>query len=985
MRYFTILLVFINASLYPQQQKIDSLLTLMDISNDSTKVGVLLALSEQHNYHDFEKASLYAHQAMNLAATLGRKEDEILSLYKLGTLSFHKKVDTSSIKYLDKGIKKAKANNDNFLIAEGYYHLSKFHEVEGNFPKALDFINRALKIYKALNKQREEASCYSSIGHIYNNLSNYEKALELYFKALRIYETLNNKNGQAIIFTNIGNIYLQTSNFDDASDYFLKAMAIDKESNDREGILVSFLNLGVAQQKMANYNTAITYFEEALIIARELNLRFDEAILMGNMGATFRSQKKYEESLSYLLDALGIKKELKKWRSVAHTYNDISETYLEMGNLLEAKRYASEAIAVPEGADLNQLREAYNLLAKSSYRLGNLDAYTYQQKGNSIKDSIFSIEANAKMDELEIAYQTSKKEDQIINLTAQNKAAEFKRRSYLAGSVMVSMVLLLLFNQQRLKTRKNRELLKKEKEVERMKSQFFANISHEFRTPLTLILGPIESMQSLVKDPKMSYNLDVMKKNAGKLLFLINQLLDLSKLEAGKLKLEVVKNDVVPIIRGVTMAFHSMAEIKEIELHLTTDTDYLEAYFDKEKLETIMVNLLSNAFKFTPPKEKIGVQFSGNEMNKFGKCYTIGISDTGRGIPLVDLPHIFNRFYRSSQVREKLNEGTGIGLALTKELVELHRGTITVESKVDRGTKIVVQLPVDRIQFQADEITAKVRRGDYREDVLINNLNSTELQNSTIDTDQAKPMLLLVEDNEDVMRYIKDVFQDDYTVLEAIDGEEGIDMALEQVPDMIISDVMMPKKDGYEVCNTLKKDERTSHIPIILLTAKASLQNKIEGLETQADDYVIKPFVPQELKLRVKNLIASRKKLQEKYKHEMILKPSEITVNSVDQSFLENIMNVVEDNIGNEEFSVEQLGQIIGMSRSQLHRKLKALLDQAPNQFIRSFRLRRAHNLLSQNAASTSEIAYQVGFGSPSYFTKCFREQYGYTPSDVQN
>lgn len=983
MRYFIGTFFFITYGLFAQEHKIDSLTTLMEISHDSAKVEVLLALSEEYHYLDTEKARMFGVQALDMARLSGHQIREIKSLYQLARLASNKDAEPSSSELMEEGLEKAKLINNEFLVAEGYYFLSKYYELNGDFARALDYINRALVIYSDLNRQKEEASSYSSMGLIYNRLSNFEKSLDLYFKALQIHESINNKYGQAIVLTNIGNIYLLTSKYDEAKEYFLMALTIDKDNNDREGILSSLLNLGVVHQKISDYQTAIALFNEALLISKELNLKLDEAILMGNIGSSLCSLHRYEESLTHLFYALNIKKELKRWGSAAHTYNDLSETYLAMHNPSEAKRYALEAVKVAKNTNLDQQQEGYALLAQASYRLSELEAYDYLKLANAIKDSIFSIEANAKMDELEMRYETKQKEEEIQQLTEQAQAAEFKRKSYLAVGVISTIALLLLVNQQRLKVLKNKELSKKEQEMEVMKSQFFANISHEFRTPLTLILGPIEGMQSETDNPKLQYNLEVMKRNGNKLLKLINQLLELSKLEAGKFKLNVAEEDIVPIIRGVTMAFYSMAELREIDLQIHTELDHLNTYVDREKLEIILVNLLSNAFKFTPKSGTIKVMISTNNTNAQTHSYSITVRDTGVGISEKDLDQIFNRFYQSTNDLGHGYDGTGIGLALTKELVGLHKGTIKVDSRVGVGTGFTIELPVGKEHFKAEEILSISPLLNEGRETLIQALPEMDLPDYDVAVNMSKPIVLLVEDNSDVMQYLKDIFQDHYQVMQARDGAEGITMALEQIPDLIISDVMMPKKDGYEVSKTLKLDEKTSHIPIILLTAKASVEDRMEGLETRADDYMTKPFLPKELLLKANNLIFSRKKLRKKYKHEAVLRPSDITVNSVDRAFLEKIIKVVEENMGKDQFGVEQLGLAIGMSRSQLHRKLKALLDQAPNQFIRSFRLQRAHNLLEQNAATASEIGYQVGFGSPSYFTKCFHEQYGYTPSDI--
>jgi DNA-binding response OmpR family regulator/nitrogen-specific signal transduction histidine kinase len=537
-----------------------------------------------------------------------------------------------------------------------------------------------------------------------------------------------------------------------------------------------------------------------------------------------------------------------------------------------------------------------------------------------------------------------------------------------------------LYYIQRFRTKKNRLLLEKEKELDRMKSRFFANISHEFRTPLTLILGPIDDLIHKYEHSDIRQKLLVMKRNATRLLALVNQLLELSKIESGMLKLHMTRSDIIAVTKGITMSFHSIAEQKNIHLIMDMQPDRLHMSYDRQKWETILTNLLSNAFKFTQGNGKIGLssrleEESGKRVLKFT------LTDNGHGIPKEQVHHIFNRFYQADSNEVLHHEGSGIGLALAKELVELHRGSIHVESEPGVGTKFSIVLPGDSIaKSPAYEDKQKLKATDL---VDIQEVPD-ELEIEAEIVEQSKPIVLLIEDHVEVSNYIKEILSDVYNVYCAKDGEEGIIAGLEMIPDLIISDVMMPKKDGLEVCKTLKENEKTSHIPIILLTAKSDSKDKITGLSSEADDYITKPFVPGELLVRVKNLIESRRRLVEKYKINGILKPKDVTTNSIDEKFLDRLIELVELNISDEKFGVEQLGREIGMSRSQLHRKLTALIDQGPNQFIRSFRLQRAHDLLKQNAATASEISYQVGFSSPSYFTKCFHEQFGYTPTEMR-
>jgi DNA-binding response OmpR family regulator len=415
-----------------------------------------------------------------------------------------------------------------------------------------------------------------------------------------------------------------------------------------------------------------------------------------------------------------------------------------------------------------------------------------------------------------------------------------------------------------------------------------------------------------------------------------------------------------------------------------------------------MSNLLSNAFKFTSEGGEISVAVATVEadsndkrLSPAGNWIEITVTDTGTGIPHELLGKIFDRFYQIDDSHTREQQGSGIGLALTKEFVELHRGEIAVHSTPDQGTTFVVSLPLGKEHLRENEIISEeaASEGDQRSfqpiaaeimetERLVDETSPNKDDGGVIEEDAT--IILVVEDNRDVRKYIHEHLAPSYQVLEAGDGAEGIEKAQEVIPDLIISDIMMPKMDGYELCWVLKNDEKTSHIPVILLTAKASGESKLQGLETGADDYLIKPFNSKELSARVKNLIALRKKLRERFSREVVLKPGNIAITPLDETFLLKMKSVAEQHLGEEDFSIETLRHEVGMSRTQLHRKLRALIDQSPSQFVRSMRLQRAVELLRQKAGTVAEIAYMVGFGSQAYFTKCFHEQFGCSPKEYQ-
>ena len=529
-------------------------------------------------------------------------------------------------------------------------------------------------------------------------------------------------------------------------------------------------------------------------------------------------------------------------------------------------------------------------------------------------------------------------------------------------------------------------VLKEREETDKIKSRFFANISHEFRTPLTLILGPAEKITSKTSDESIIKDARIIKRNSKRLLQLVNQLLDLSKLEAGKLKLAATKGNIVSFVKGIALSFESLSEEKDITLKIISEKEFVEVYFDKEKMIKILYNILSNAFKFTLPEGKIAIAVKEND-----KDVEIKIRDTGIGIPKEEVPKLFDRFYQVDSSFTKDYEGTGIGLAMTKELVELHHGNISVESEKGRWTEFTLKFPLGRNHLKDEEILPDEKTGKSKELISEEEYYFSEsIKKETgneIDTDslkEEKTIILVVEDNYDMREYIKESLGEDYLVEEAVNGEQGIRKAEKIIPDLIISDMMMPKMDGNEMTKILKHDEKTSHIPIIILTAKSEQENKLEGLETGADDYLTKPFDIRELQVRIKNLISIRKKLQEKYsKNNYIGKQDKKKLSSLDEKFMNKVMEVVENHLGEEDFSIEEFDKELGMGRVQIYRKLKALTGKSPSRYIRTIRLIKARKMIIEKQGNISEIAYSVGFTAPQYFTKCFREEFGYSPSDL--
>lgn len=534
------------------------------------------------------------------------------------------------------------------------------------------------------------------------------------------------------------------------------------------------------------------------------------------------------------------------------------------------------------------------------------------------------------------------------------------------------------------------------KELDRYKTRFYTNITHEFRTPLTIILGMVNQIRD---NPERWYGegLQMIQRNGRQLLQLVNQILDLNKLDKGKIVLKPRRGNLSGFLEYLLQSFLPLAEAKKIRLHHVKEIDLPDLVFDPEQLSKIITNLLSNAIKFTPEGGEIYVQLRQHQSDRF----EFVISDSGRGIPEEELPLIFDRFY---QVREdgpdgadNLAEGTGIGLSLTRELVELMGGTIAVKSRPGQGTKFTVSLPL-RSEGTGVEAVPLLQSGEHPEwedPPEVSHRKIPELMTSgaaglkervrfSRELDPVGPVILLIEDNRDVLQYLASCLEYDFQLEFARNGREGLRLALELVPAMIISDIMMPEMNGYEVCRALKNDIRTSHIPVILLTAKADQEARLEGLEAGADAYLTKPFNRDELDTRIRKLMELRRQLRVHYSQAGIGLSVSGSGENLEDRFLLEIHTILAANLSDDNFGITQLCEQLRLSRSQVHNKLKALTGKSTSIYIRNFRLEKSKLLLTGTDLNISEIAYAVGFRTPVYFTQTFTDTVGIPPTQYR-
>ncbi len=754
----------------------------------------------------------------------------------------------------------------------------------------------------------------------------------------------------------IGEIGLQRKEYEKAKKYFINILDRVEEGELVEIQLSTFINLSEVAQHLGNIKESQLWLDKAMNI---------EAV-------NLEQSPKYPQLL-----------EMK------------AELALSLNQYSKSIRLFKKSISLFDVSKRPSLaKKCYQGLSMAFQKSDDYEmAHHFQTLQLQAQDSLYNQNKARLIAQLQTQYETEIKDQQIMSLEKDKQLQELRLDNQgvllekqkqnnlliLFGVLILLSLGLLFFNRYRLR-KKNEGLVLKTKQLElevqqknikqqlemaELRSDFFTNVSHEFRTPLTLILGPLEK---LLKKEKLESKRDIQRihRNAQQLLSLVNETLDLSKVENGHLPLAPSSIVLGEYVSNVVNNFISLSETQNIKLITIDKSEKCLVDIDKSKLNKVLVNILGNAFKHSLKGGIIKVSIEAPKEDSI----QISIQDNGIGIAAEHLPYIFDRFFQG----DSKAYGSGVGLALSKQLIDLHGGTIAVESKKYIGSTFYLQLPLK----QKNTVVA-----DKVEEARLESAVITELTDEKKGLDQRKT-LLIIEDNDEVRTYLKELLEDSYHILLAADGNAGIDMAEKNNPDLIISDVMMPYKNGFELTEYLKQNLDTSHIPIILLTAKASIDNKLKGLTTGADDYLGKPFHEEELRQRCKNLIQQRTQLRKLYNSNYFVSPTKLSSNALDRNFLEKAEAIVEKEMNNLDFTIEQFCQELAYNRSGVHNKLKALTGKNTSGFIRSIRIRKAAKLIQETKLSMTEIIEVVGFGSRQAFNKAFKEQFNLTPIEFR-
>lgn len=975
--YLTSLLIifYCNFSWTQIDKKIDSIYakTIKPIKVNDKKIALVKNFVATSNNTSESKRII---QLLVEDAVISNDDDFLGNSYLIMGGNYNRRhIEDSAIHCFNKALKIAKDNASYKIEFDSYSGLLRAYSSIGKFEMAQKYIdlidkksNLGLDLYSLAGSEINKS-------YFYLEQERYFEALNSNLKIDSIFQG-QDEEIRGIAKLNLGVIYQALSDHKKASSFFEEAKEIYKLLNLTPRINFAKLKLGHSSLYQEEYVKAIRYYEEILPYYKNTNARF-YGVITTSLGAANLYTGNYMIAKEYLEESENVLAARNDSLFLIETYGYLSKLYTRQKNKKEALFFGEKANEIAKSIGSNGKRKIRVLSALSeAYYLNE----KYKKAYEAVKElqnieATFDIKENS-VSLLEKEHEEEKKKHQLALLISQKEVTEQKatnqRNLFFGGGVILILLIVVLFFLYKNKQQTNKKL----KQLEEAKSNFYSNITHEFRTPLTLISVPI---QEKLNNPSLSVkereDFEMIQRNNERLLELVDQLLEISKAESGMQKLQIQQGNILEHVRVLVGLFVYKAAQKDIKFTVDIDQGTSDTWFDRDILEKVMTNLLANAIKYTPE----GGQIFCNISVKNGKV-NLEIKNTGSGLSKEQTKNIFDRFY---QVDEH-QEGSGIGLSLVKELVKLHKGNIEVESKPGEWTAFKVALSIDKNDFKTSDIAIGYKiKDDITTPLLSGNDTLHEKELSSFE-DSKFPIILVVEDNEDLRTMLSKTFTKEYKVFTAENGEKGVELAQKHIPDLIISDVMMPIKGGIELTRELKSDERTSHIPIILLTAKVGEKHELKGIETGADDYIIKPFNSDILVHKVKNIISGRQKIQERYQKESAIQPNVIAINSTEERFWNKIKETLGTRLRDSSFTAQEFSKEMNMSRMTLHRKLKCLIGLSTTEFINIERLKLAIYYLKTSDLNVSEIAADIGFDTLSYFNKWFKKIYHCTPTEYR-
>ncbi|NND07309.1 MAG: response regulator, partial [Saprospiraceae bacterium] len=848
--------------------------------------------------------------------------------------------------------------------------------VIGKHEEAFRFFKESHKVNEKANDSILQLTNFLGMATLEKSRGNYDLAIKRYLTIDSLYGHHAKRDHYRIGLAhhNIGLIYLEfMKEMEKALSYLTRAKAEYNLMNQKAGEIPS-VDVEIARIHISkgNYRLADSLFRNSLGEFRRTGHKKKIGETAMKYSALKIQQEKYLEAEELLEEAESEYVNLNAPFSLSDIYHELGLLKRKLGKNSEAMNYFEKAI----GLDLKpyQKQKSIRALAQVQYQKGefkmafeSLESYLINQ------DSINEAQLKEALQEAEVRYESSQKQQEILALQYHQAEQRSKnvRSLFVAGGllIMLAVVTFVFYYRARQRRKTNAKL----RELDDLKSKLFANISHEFRTPLSLIKGPLDLILQEEVVAKVREKLEVVRRNSVRLTHLIDSVSELAQLDAGKINLKVHVAKLSDHLKVMAASFESLAQSKGCTFRINIVEDQSDSHYDPQIVETIIYNLLSNAFKYAPEGE-VEIKY-----DRDGDRASISVKDHGPGLSTEDQERVFDRYFRVEN-REHYSEGIGIGLALSHELAKLHHGELSLVSELNTGSTFTFIFPIGEESYTAQEISQVSPIGSSGQQPIAETLSDGAIKMPPMHEDEL--VILLVEDNPDMRAHLQQLFSDDYRILLAADGIQGMEMAARFVPDLVISDLMMPNMDGRELLLRLRGDPKTSHIPFIMLTANQLDQEKLESIQAGVDDFMTKPFSIDEIRVKVENLIRLRQRLREKYAGSSVVDAEKIAANDIEQQFWSQVKEVINENLDNVDFSMGDFARAMHMSRMQLHRKLKALTGTSAAAFLRSQRIKAAAQMLKQNNSSVTDVAFDVGFSSPFYFSKCFKEQYGMAPRE---
>ncbi len=879
---------------------------------------------------------------------------------------------------------------DSFKVANNMYgqvatygQLGKVYRENASFDDAIQYHKKGLEMATQMNDTLEIVKALNNLGTNYRRIGILTEASEYHFRALGLIEkmkgrTYDIKKNRLVAMNGIGNIYLSLGNNNAAERVFRNSLAGEKELNSALGQAINTANLGFIFESREEYDSAYIYFKQSLSYNQQAKSDLGISLCYNHFGNLHEKKGELDEALANYHKAYDIMKGksdhwhwLESCISMARVLLKLNNPALAQTYLSQARKTARDINSFEHLSAIHKLDYIYFLGQNDCQRA--LESYIQSQ---AYADSVKNEESINHLQNLRIKYEIEKNA-QEIDLVKKNFIEEQRnKRIILTVSILILLMtcsaIAFLWYALRMRSKTNRTL----RQVEQIRTGFFTNITHEFRTPLTVILGLVEQMRNndVSKDETERY-LNSIQRQGNNLLELVNQLLDMSKLMAKADRKQWYRGNIVAFIRMTLDSYREYACSQYINLLFIPESNTIEMDFIPEYFNKIMRNLLSNALKYTPANGIIRI-----EMKKDKSLLRLQVFNTGNEISEEEIPRLFDTFYQGSNNEKQI--GTGIGLPYTRQMVESMNGNIKVYNKKGEGVVFSVYIPLDQDSIErlpwsdATNVTEQIRGK--------NDLEKIQVKNNVAEN-SLSPSILIVEDNLDISFYISTLLKGKYHLNYASDGKEGIDKAKNYMPDLILTDLMMPGMDGYMLCHEIRQSEILNHIPIIIITAKSSDADRIRGLEEGADAYLIKPFNAEELLVRVEKLLEQRRQLRDKFSKALQEGSAQnVELSSRDRDFLNRLTSIIHSHLADKDLNADFIADKMCMSRTQLNRKIRSIADYTATTYILQIRMEKAKRLLASTEQAIGDIATTCGFEDTSYFTRVFKQMFNVTPSQYR-